>query len=93
MATNLKVSGLGVFSAGTIIDTAGTESVVLSDPERGTYRKMVIEDGRLAGAVLFGDTTDALWYLDLIRSGTPIAHIRGTLVFGRAFTEPDSVAA
>ena len=37
-------------------------------PGSGTYKKLVIADGRLAGAVLFGDTQDALWYLELIRA-------------------------
>ena len=60
----------GIFSA-----AAGTEQIVLSDPGFGTYKKLVIADGRLAGAVLFGDTADSLWYLDLIRSGRPIAAI------------------
>ena len=85
LATNLKVSGVNVFSAGDFLGASGTEPIVLSDPEHGLYRKLVVEDGRLAGAVLLGDTADALWYLDLIRSGEPIAAMRGDLVFGRAF--------
>ena len=35
------------------------------------YRKLVVRDDRLAGAVLFGDTADALWYRDLIRQQAP----------------------
>ena len=45
------------------------------------------QDDRLAGAVLVGDAQDALWYLDLIRSGADIAGLRDGLVFGRAFCE------
>ena len=84
-ATNLKVSGVNVFSAGDFIGTAGTEAIVLSDPGIGTYKKLVVRDGRLAGAVLFGDTADGLWYLDLIRSGQSIESFRDDLIFGRAF--------
>jgi nitrite reductase [NAD(P)H] large subunit len=84
LATNLKVSGIDVFSAGDFIGAPGTEPIVLSDPGLGTYRKLVIADDRLVGAVLYGDTADGLWYLDLIRSGAPIASLRGDLVFGRA---------
>ncbi len=29
-----------------------------------------------SGAVLFGDTADGLWYLDLIRSGQSIEALR-----------------
>ena len=48
------------------------EKIVLSDPGLGSYKKLVIADGRLTGAVLFGDTADGLWYLDQIRSGDSI---------------------
>jgi nitrite reductase (NADH) large subunit len=84
VATNLKVSGVGVFSAGDFIGAAGSETIVLNDVRQGTYKKLVIAEGRLAGAVLVGDTGDALWYLDLIRTRTPIAGIRRVMMFGRA---------
>jgi nitrite reductase (NADH) large subunit len=87
LATNLKVSGVQVFSVGDFIDSAGTERIVLADPALGTYKKLLIAHGRLVGAVLFGDTADGLWYLDLIRAGTPIAAFRDDLMFGRAFAE------
>jgi nitrite reductase (NADH) large subunit len=87
LATNLKVSGVQVFSAGDFIDDAGTERIVLADPGFGTYKKLLVAHGRLVGAVLFGDTADGLWYLDLIREGTPIAAFRDDLMFGRAFAE------
>ena len=60
---------------------------VLSDPGIGLYKKLVIADGRLVGAVLFGDTADGLWYLDLIRSGVDIEAMRDDLAFGRALAE------
>jgi nitrite reductase (NADH) large subunit len=84
VATNLKVSGVSVFSAGDFIGAAGSETIVLNDVRQGVYKKLVIEQGRLAGAVLVGDTGDALWYLDLIRTRTPIAGIRRDMMFGRS---------
>jgi nitrite reductase (NADH) large subunit len=84
VATNLKVSGVAVFSAGDFTGGDGREAIVLSDVRRGVYKKLVIADGRLAGAVLIGETQDALWYLDLIRSSQPIAAIRTEMMFGRA---------
>jgi nitrite reductase [NAD(P)H] large subunit len=91
LATNLKVSGVGMFSAGDFLGSEGTEPIVLSDPEHGIYRKLVVKDERIVGAVLLGDTSDAPWYLDLIRSGAPIAAMREGLVFGRAFCDaPDA---
>jgi nitrite reductase (NADH) large subunit len=87
LATNLKVSGVNLFSAGGFLGSAGAEEILLSDPGLGIYKKLVIADGCLTGAVLFGDTADGLWYLDLIRSGANIDKIRDELAFGRALAE------
>jgi nitrite reductase (NADH) large subunit len=92
VATNLKVSGVGVFSAGDFMGVEGSETIVLSDARGGAYKKLVISGGRLAGAVLVGDTADALWYLDLIRSGGPVAAIRQDMIFGRALAIPPKAA-
>jgi nitrite reductase (NADH) large subunit len=84
VATNLKVSGVAVFSAGDFIAAEGSETIVLNDARQGTYKKLVIANGRLTGAVLVGDTEDALWYLELIRTREPIAKIRSDMMFGRS---------
>ena len=87
LSTNLKVSGVNVFSAGDFLGAAGTGQIVFSDRGRRTYKKLVIRDDRLVGAVLFGDCTDSLWYLELIRTGRSIAPFRNDLAFGRALAE------
>jgi nitrite reductase (NADH) large subunit len=84
VSTNLKVSGVSVFSAGDFIGAEGSETIVLSDFRHGAYKKLVISEGRLTGAVLVGETSDALWYLQMIRSRESIAAIRGDMMFGRA---------
>ena len=84
VATNLKVSGVSVFSAGDFLGSADSEIIVLNDVRQGVYKKLVIAEGRLAGAILVGDTGDALWYLELIRARTPIAGIRRDMMFGRS---------
>lgn len=86
LATNLKVSGVPVFSMGDF-EGAGAECIVLEDASLGVYRKLVMQNGRLVGAVLVGDTADALWYRDLMRARTPVAQQRGMLAFGRAYAE------
>ena len=70
LATNLKVSGVPVFSMGDF-EGEGAETIVLEDQAAATYRKLVVRDSRLAGAVLVGDTTDALWYRELMSRGRP----------------------
>jgi nitrite reductase [NAD(P)H] large subunit len=92
VATNLKVSGVAVFSAGDFMGADGSEAIVLSDVRRGTYKKLVISNGRLTGAVLVGDTADALWYLELIRGREPIAAIRDAMMFGRSLALPSKAA-
>lgn len=93
LSTNLKVSGVNVFSAGDFLGAPDSEPIVLTDPGQQSYRKLVLTGDRLTGAVLIGDTSDALWYLDLIRTGRPVAGLRDGLVFGRAFAEPQAEAA
>ncbi|MCP3398003.1 FAD-dependent oxidoreductase [Bradyrhizobium sp. CCGB20] len=92
VSTNLKVSGVSVFSAGDFLGGEGSESLVLTDRRRGTYKKLVIADGRLTGAVLIGDTVDALWYLELIRNRDKVAAIRTDMMFGRALARPSKAA-
>ena len=84
VATNLKVSGVSVFSAGDFMGADGSEAIVLNDAQGGTYKKLVIAEGCLTGAVLVGDVADALWYLELIRDRSPIARIRKGMMFGRS---------
>ncbi|MDR3466180.1 MAG: FAD-dependent oxidoreductase [Xanthobacteraceae bacterium] len=84
VATNLKVSGVNVFSAGDFLGAGGGETLELRDDGLGTYKKLVVHDDRLTGAVLVGDTEHALWYLRLIRGGDNIGDIRPSLMFGPA---------
>jgi nitrite reductase (NADH) large subunit len=87
LSTRLKVSGVDVFSAGKFSGGAGCEDIVFRDAGRGVYKRIVLEEGRVAGAVLFGDAADGGWYFDLMRQGADVGDIRETLVFGQAVTE------
>jgi nitrite reductase (NADH) large subunit len=80
-ATQLKVSGIEVFSAGDFADSPNRESLVLSDGRGGIYNRVVIEGNRVCGAVLFGDTREAARLKELIVEGTDIAPIRDQLLF------------
>jgi nitrite reductase (NADH) large subunit len=88
-ATSLKVSGVPLFSMGDF-EGEGAEAIVLEDQAAATYRKLVLRDGRLAGAVLFGDTADALWYRELMCTGAAVAPFRERLAFGRAMAEREA---
>jgi len=86
-ATKLKVTGVDLYSAGDFIGAEGSEDLVLRDPRRGVYKRLVLQDGRLVGAVLYGDVKDGPWYFDLIQSGKPVAALRQRLLFGQAQCE------
>ena len=87
LQTRLKVSGVDVFSAGKFAGGAGCEDVVFRDAGRGVYKRVVLENGRVAGAVLFGDAADGGWYFDLMRRGEDVSTLRDTLIFGQAISE------
>ena len=81
--TQLKVSGVDIFSAGAIENTDAEENLVLEDAAAGVYRRLVIRDRQLAGAVLVGDKRGGNWYDELIRSGADISAMRPALMFGK----------
>ncbi|MDI1294629.1 MAG: FAD-dependent oxidoreductase, partial [bacterium] len=84
-STKLKVAGLDVFSAGDFSGGDGCEDIVLRDASRGVYKRVVVKEDRVIGAVLYGDTADGGWYFDLLKRGENIADIRDLLIFGQAF--------
>ncbi len=84
-STKLKVSGIDLFSAGDFSGGEGCEDIVMRDAARGLYKRVVVKDNRLIGAVLYGDTADGNWYFDMLRSGEDISAIREALIFGQAF--------
>ncbi len=83
-STKLKVTGVDVFSAGDFQGGDGCEEIVLKDAGRGVYRKVVLKDNRIRGAVMYGDTLDGAWYFQLMRDETDIANLREKLLFGQA---------
>ena len=84
VSTKLKVTGIDLFSAGDFMGGAGCDEIVLSDPQGGVYKKLVIKDDKLVGACLYGDTVDGSWYFKLLRDGRSISDIRDRLMFGES---------
>jgi nitrite reductase (NADH) large subunit len=80
-ATQLKVSGIEVFSAGDFAEKPGRESLVLSDRRGGVYKRVVLEGNRICGAVLFGDTREAARLKELIAERADVGAIRDQLLF------------
>ncbi|WP_137390666.1 nitrite reductase large subunit NirB [Rhodoligotrophos defluvii] len=94
--TRLKVTGIDLFSLGDFADGDNREEIVLRDASAGVYKRVVLQENRIIGAVLFGDTSDGAWFTDLQKKQTDISEMRETLIFGQAFqgsASPDPLAA
>ena len=83
-STKLKVTGIDVFSAGNFHGDESTEEIVMRDAAKSIYKKLIIKNNTIAGAVLYGDTSDGAWYFQLMRENSDISTLRSHLMFGQA---------
>ena len=58
LSTRLKVAGVNVFSAGELSGDSFSDVIEYRDIKGGVYKKLVLRDNRIVGAVMFGDTAD-----------------------------------
>ena len=84
LSTHLKVTGIDLFSAGDFLGGPDSEALVLRDAKRGIYKRIVIENNKVLGAVLYGDTRDGAWYCELMNEGRDVGPLRDKLIFGAA---------
>lgn len=91
-STKLKVSGIDVFSAGDFSGGDGCEDIVLRDASRGVYKRVIVKDDRIVGAVLYGDTADGSWYFDLLKKQEDVSDLRDLLIFGQSFASGGGAA-
>jgi nitrite reductase (NADH) large subunit len=81
-AAKLKIMGVDVFSAGDFSEAApGTDVVRYEDAALGIYKKLTLRDGKLAGAILVGDTADSHRYMDWLRTQADLNSQRRQLLF------------
>jgi nitrite reductase (NADH) large subunit len=83
-STKLKVTGIDLFSAGDFTGDEDCENIVMKDAARGVYKKIVLKNNRIKGAVLYGDTVDGAWYFQLLRDQNDVSDFRQHLMFGQA---------
>ena len=83
-STKLKVTGIDLFSAGDFHGDDDSDEIVMKDVATGVYKKLIIKDNKLQGAVLYGDTIDGSWYFRLMREQTDVSDLRSHLLFGEA---------
>ena len=83
-STKLKVTGVDLFSAGNFAGGPEFEEIVLNDPFGGVYKKLIIQNDKIVGGVMVGDTKDGSWYFQLLRDKQNINEIRDHLMFGQS---------
>lgn len=83
--TKLKVTGIDLFSAGDFAEGDDREEIVLRDATAGVYKRLILKDNKIIGAVLYGETADGAWFFDMLRKGTDVSEMRETLIFGQAY--------
>lgn len=84
-ATKLKVTGVDLYSAGDFAEGDDREEIVLRDASAGVYKRLVLKDNKIIGAVLYGETSDGPWFFDMLKKGTDVSEMRETLIFGQAY--------
>ena len=84
-ATKLKVTGIDLFSAGDFGEAKDRQDIVLRDAARGVYKRLVLKENRIVGAVLYGETGDGSWFFDLLRKEADVSELRDTLIFGQSY--------
>jgi nitrite reductase (NADH) large subunit len=87
VATKLKVSGINLFSAGEIDTEQESECITYMDNAHNNYRKLVVKEGLLVGAILYGNVADGSWYFQLIQNKTKVSKVLDQLVFGEAYCQ------
>lgn len=77
----LKIAGIQVVSGGQLPIPADSSSQVLSDAQRGVYRRLAFREGRLCSFVLVGDQRHARHYQQLLEQGSDLQELRAGLMF------------
>lgn len=75
--THLKIPGIDLFSAGAVAANDGERELVEHDPDQRVYRKLVLRDGKVVGAILYGDTSSGGRFLQWMRDGTDVGALCG----------------
>jgi nitrite reductase (NADH) large subunit len=80
--TRLKVMGIELSAMGAMeAEEEADEIVSFSERGRGVYKKLIVRDGRLAGAILLGDAARAPYLIQAFDRGTPVPEERAALLF------------
>ncbi len=79
ISNRLKVVGIDLVAAGDIDADGGKESIVFKDRSSFIYKKLVLDQNRIIGTILYGDINDTRRILNAIGNKTDISSIKKDL--------------
>lgn len=82
--THSELGDMDLYAIGQTHDSASVTPLVWRDTVMNIYKKLLVRDHALVGAILLGDTTDARWYRDLVRGHVDISAVQDKLLAGEA---------
>ena len=85
--TKLKVSGLDIHSIGEYEAPEHADTLTFEDRDSGLYKKIILKEDKVIGALCIGDVTDSHWYYELMEQQTDVRDFRDMLIFGEAYCE------
>lgn len=81
LATKLKVMGVELASMGIMEPLEGDELIQFTEPKKGTYKKLIVRNGRLVGGILMGDISKAAYLMQAFDRDAPLPKERLSLLF------------
>ncbi len=82
LATKLKVMGVELASMGlTEPEEERDEVIRFAETRSGTYKKLIVRDGRLIGGILMGDISKAAYLMQAFDRDSPLPEERLSLLF------------
>ncbi|MEH7331904.1 nitrite reductase large subunit NirB [Neobacillus drentensis] len=93
LSTQLKISGVEVFSAGRFEETPDSKAIKIYDEIAGVYKKMVFKDDKIIGAVMFGDTSERGKLLEMILKQQDLQDIEKVAIFPTSIVESHTITS
>ncbi len=82
LATKLKVMGVELASMGITEPAEDRDEIIqFTEPKKGTYKKLIVRDGRLVGGILMGDISKAAYLMQCFDRDAPLPDERLSLLF------------
>ncbi|RSK26015.1 NAD(P)/FAD-dependent oxidoreductase [Bacillus sp. HMF5848] len=80
VGTQLKVSGVDLFSAGEISEDENTKSIVVHNEFEGIYKRVLVRDNRIVGICLYGDTADGQKLFRMLTKNEDVSGLTSTAI-------------